>query len=209
MNKKVLVLALVLVLAVTSVFAAKSDMKVGAQLGYGGRNLIIHAEYEGGSTVFNNGFYGVFTFEYGVTDAISVKAEAGINTMGHTNSKAELSGSTWYKDSDATPVNFALFVGAMYNYSINKELTAYGGAGIDMLIGKWRADSTGSYINTNTAIGLGFEAGASYKINKQFSVNAGAKFAWQFINACEDFKKYDAKVTSLAYKAYAGVTYSL
>jgi opacity protein-like surface antigen len=209
MNKKVLVFALVLVLAVGSVFAAKADMKVGAQLGYGGRSLIIHTEYEGGgSTILNNGFYGVFTFEYGVTDAISVKAEAGINTMGHTNTKAEL-GSTWYKASDSTPVNFALFVGAMYNYSINKELTVYGGAGIDMLIGKWREDATGSVIHASTAIGLGLEAGASYKINKQFSVNAGAKFAWQFINACEDFKKHDAKVTSLAYKAYAGVTYSL
>ena len=208
MNKKVLFFALVLVIAVGSVFAAKADMKVGAQLGYGGRSLSVTSE--GMSYIkTNNGFYGAFTFEYGVTDAISVKAEAGINTMGHGSTKEDISGSKWNKDSDATPVNFALFVGAMYNYVINKEITVYGGAGIDMLIGKWREDVTSSYINTNTAIGLGLEAGASYKIDKQFSVNAGAKFAWQFINACEDFKKNNAKVTSLAYKAYAGVTYSL
>jgi hypothetical protein len=205
MNKKVLVVVLVLVLAVGSVFAAKSDMKVGAQLGYGGRNFILNVNsYE--YTYVNNGFYGAFTFEYGVTDAISVKAEAGINTMGTTVLKI---GSASESDpNEATPVNFALFVGAMYNYVINKELTAYGGAGVDMLIGYIASEKDTS----NVAIGLGLELGASYKINKQFSVNVGGKFGWQFINTY-DYHMGDAsdkiKKNNLAYKAYAGVTYSL
>ena len=203
MNKKVLVFALVLVLAVGSVFAAKSDMKVGAQLGYGGRSFIESLD-DYSATILGNGFYGAFTFEYGITDAVSVKAEAGINTMGHAKIK-EISGKLGDPETYATPVNFAIFAGAMYNYSINKEITAYGGAGLDMMIGNITEEDASS----NTAIGLGLELGAAYKINKQFSVNAGAKFAWQFINACEDFKKNNAKVTSLAYKAYAGVTYSL
>lgn len=205
MNKKVLVVVLVLVLAVGSVFAAKSDMKVGAQLGYGGRSFILNVNSSEAAYV-NNGFYGAFTFEYGVTDAISVKAEAGINTMGTTVVKM---GSKPQTDPNgATPVNFALFVGAMYNYAINKEITAYGGAGVDMLIGYISTEKDSS----NMAIGLGLELGASYKINKQISVNVGGKFGWQFINTF-DFHTGDAsdkiKKNNLAYKAYAGVTYSL
>jgi opacity protein-like surface antigen len=203
MNKKVLVFALVLVLAVTSIFAAKSDMKVGAQLGYGGRSFT--ESLNGDSmTCIGNGFYGAFTFEYGITDAVSVKAEAGINTMGHVKAKVN-SGKTSDPSPYATPVNFAIFAGAMYNYEISKEITAYGGAGVDMMIGNITEEDDSS----NTAIGLGLELGASYKINKQFSVNVGGKFGWHFINTNKDTNADNLKTTTLTYKAYAGVTYSL
>ena len=203
MNKKVLVIALVLVLAVGSVFAAKADMKVGAQLGYGGRSLTTTVD-SGRMTMANNGFYGAFTFEYGVTDAISVKAEAGINTMGATIFIAKSdSRSTRTETEDYPPVNFSIFLGAMYNYSINKELTAYGGVGIDILMGSASKEDN----SFNAGIGLGLELGASYAIDKQLSVNVGGKFGWHFINTNDELK--DANLTGLAYKAYAGVTYSL
>ena len=204
MNKKVLVIALVLVLAVGSVFAAKSDMKVGAQLGYGGRTAI-EKETDGEvNNLANNGFYGAFTFEYGVTDDISVKAEAGINTMGGL--KVKYDGGV-DDDWDPTPVNFTLFAGAMYNYAINKDFTVYGGAGVDMLIGKFEKESDDK---ADVGVGLGLEAGVSYKINKQISVNAGGKFAWHFVNT-SNFWYYDpgSKINQLTYKAYAGVTYTL
>ena len=205
MNKKVLVVVLVLVLAVGSVFAAKSDMKVGAQLGYGGRSITQNDKTAGIKySISNNGFYGAFTFEYGITDAVSVKAEAGINTMGE-NIMTVKSDSRNNREGlrDYPPVNFALFVGAMYNYVINKELTAYGGAGIDILMG-----STSKEKNSfNAGIGLGFELGASYKINKQFSVNVGGKFGWHFLNTNENYS--NENISNLTYKAYAGVTYSL
>ena len=204
MNKKVLVLALVLVLAVTSVFAAKSDMKVGAQLGYGGRTAIENMEDGEVYKLINNGFYGAFTFEYGITDEISVKAEAGINTMGGLKVKYD---DVVDDDWDPTPVNFTLFAGAFYNYAINKEITVYGGAGLDMLIGKFEKESDDK---ADVGFGLGLEAGASYKINKQISVNAGGKFAWHFVNT-SNFWYYNpgSKINQLTYKAYAGVTYSL
>jgi opacity protein-like surface antigen len=204
MNKKVLVVVLVLVLAVGSVFAAKSDMKVGAQLGYGGRTVIENAKDGDVYKLFNNGFYGAFTFEYGITNAISVKAEAGINTMGTLIEK--------YNDEDpepwdSTPVNFTFFAGAFYNYAINKEITVYGGAGFDMLIGNFEKESTNK---ADVGFGLGLEAGASYKINNQISVNAGGKFAWHFVNTRNyNFYDSDSKISQLTYKAYAGVTYSL
>jgi opacity protein-like surface antigen len=207
MNKKVLVIALVLVLAVSSVFAAKADMKVGAQLGYGGRSLTA-TDNNLRATLASNGFYGAFTFEYGVTDAISVKAEAGINTMGTMvlymkNTKTgETANPT--ESPYKTPVNFTLFVGALYNYAINKEFTVYGGAGIDVLMGLAAEDMDDTF---NAGIGLGLELGASYAIDKQLSVNVGGKFGWHFINTNENYK--DEKFTGLAYKAYAGVTYSI
>ena len=207
MNKKVLVIALVLVLAVGSVFAAKADMKVGAQLGYGGRSLTA-TDNSIRSTLVNNGFYGAFTFEYDVTDAISVKAEAGINTMG--TMVAYMKNTKTGETSDPmespykTPVNFSLFIGALYNYAINKEFTVYGGAGIDVLMGLVAEEHEDTF---NAGIGLGLELGASYAIDKQLSVNVGGKFGWQFINTNDDFK--DKNLTGLAYKAYAGVTYSI
>lgn len=207
MNKKVLVVVLVLVLAVGSVFAAKSDMKVGAQLGYGGRAMSTSKK---GSTVtiFNNGFYGAFTFEYGVTDAISVKAEAGINTMGNPVVSYKYSDGSSAKataEEVNTPVNFAIFVGAIYNYAINKEFIAYGGAGLDVFIGSLAKNDDGD--SFNVGFGLGLELGASYKINKQFSVNVGGKFGWHFLNTNEDYS--NGNISNLTYKAYAGVTYSL
>ena len=204
MNKKVLIFALVLVLAVGFVFAAKADMKVGAQMGYDGRTLVEKTEKYGTYKYVNNCFYGAFTFEYGVTDAISVKAEAGINTKGNLLEK-KATGDI--NDSlGTTPVNFTLYAGAMYNHAINKDFTVYGGAGLDMLIGKVDVKDK----KTSLGAGIGLEAGISYKINNQFSVNAGAKFAWHFINSGK-FRCLEptSKISQLTYKAYAGVTYSL
>lgn len=216
MNKKVLVIALVLVLALGSVFAAKkADMKVGAQLGFGARSVTFYGKEslkDNSLNYLNTGFYGAFSFEYGVTEAISIKAEAGINTMGTAKRSLKV-GSTSFdskKESSNTPVNFTIFAGAMYNKALNKELSIYAGAGIDMMVGKLYANEDAK---TNAAIGLGAEAGVAYAIDKKLSINAGGKFGWHFVNTNDDVE--EAKVgdnhgtTNLTYKFYAGVTYAL
>jgi opacity protein-like surface antigen len=222
MNKKVLVIALVLVLAVGSAFAAnslfsskKADMKVGAQLGFGARSLTVTGKESLKNTsanVLNMGFYGAFTFEYGVSDAVSLKAEAGINTMGKAKSTLTLAGITGESESDSssTPVNFTIFAGALYNIELNKELALYVGGGLDMMIGKLSSDEDAK---TNAAIGLGLEAGASYAIDKNLSINAGGKFGWHFLNTNDDVQESTVgdnhSTTNISYKFYAGVTYSI
>ncbi len=216
MNKKVVVIALVLVLAVGSVFAAKksADIKVGAQLGYGGRSVTLSGkgdikDYKLNSK--NGGFYGAFTFEMGLTDDLSIKAEAGINAMGKEKVKNTLGKySHELNASDNSPVSFTLFAGAMYNMELSKELTMSFGAGVDMMMGKLSSDEDAK---SNTAIGLGAEAGVAYAINNQISITGGAKFGWHFINTnpdVEDYKEGDTyKTSNVSYKFFAGVTYAL
>ncbi len=222
MSKKIFVIALVLVLAVSSVFAGSlftakktSDVKIGAQLGYGARSFTVAGKetFKGASVNYlNSGFYGAFTFEYAMNENLSLKAEAGVNTMGTTKTTTTLAGksATSDKASSNTPVNFTVFAGALYNIPLNKELTAYVGGGVDMMIGKL---SSAEDAKTNAAIGLGVEAGASYAIDKNLAVNGGAKFGWHFVNTNDDVES--AKVgtnhstTNLTYKFYAGVTYAL
>ena len=219
MNKKVVVIALVLVLAVGSVFAAKksADIKIGAQLGYGGRSVTLSGKdtFKGNSyKLSNGGFYGAFTFEMGLTEDLSLKAEAGINTMGKEQTSLKLKKIDPIKGeySESTPVNFSLFAGAMYNLELSKELTMSFGAGVDMMMGKLSSDEDAK---SNTAIGLGAEAGVAYAINDQISITCGAKFGWHFINTNDDIEDVKAKIgddvsTSLvSYKFLAGVTYAL
>lgn len=222
MNKKVLVITLVLVLAVSSVFAGSlftakksSNVKVGAQLGYGARSFTVSGKesFKGSSVNYlSSGFYGAFTFEYAMSNDFSFKAEAGVNTMGKTKTTTTLAGVSGATSSESsnTPVNFTVFAGALYNIPLNKELSLYVGGGVDMMIGKL---SSSENAETNAAIGLGAEAGASYAIDKNWAFNAGGKFGWHFVNTNDDVES--AKVgknhstTNLSYKFYAGVTYAL
>ncbi len=222
MNKKVFVIALVLVLAVGSVFAAgslfsakKADTKVGAQLGFGARSFTLSGKesFAGSSMNFlNTGFYGAFTFEHNISETLSIKAEAGINTMGTAKTTVKIKGLDPQSDteSSSTPVNFTIFAGALYNLEINKQLTGYVGGGVDMMIGKLTSDEDAK---TNAAIGLGAEAGVSYAASKQISINAGAKFGLHFINTNDDIESSKVGTnygtSNVSYKFYAGVTYSL
>ena len=216
MNKKVLVIALVLVLAVGSVFAAKkADVKAGVQLGYGADSLTLTGKGNLSSlstTVLHSGFYGAFTFEYGLSEDLSFKAEAGVNTMGKAKSTIKSNSGSYENNSEDenTPINFTVFAGAIYNIELNKQLSAYVGGGVDMLIGKL---SSSEDAETNAAIGIGAEAGVSYAIDKKLSINAGGKFGWHFVNTnadVEDSKSGDNySTTNISYKFYAGATYAL
>ena len=217
MNKKVLVIALVLVLAVGSVFAAKkADVKAGVQLGYGADSLTRTGKGDLSSisrTVLHSGFYGAFTFEYGLSEDLSFKAEAGVNTMGKakvTTKTKSLGTHESESEDENTPINFTVFAGAIYNIELNKQLSAYVGGGVDMLIGKL---SSSEDAETNAAIGIGAEAGVSYAIDKKLSINAGGKFGWHFVNTnadVEDSKSGDNySTTNISYKFYAGATYAL
>lgn len=222
MNKKVLVIALVLVLAVSSVFAGSlftakksSNVKLGAQLGYGARSVTAALKDTSSKTSYNYlnmGFYGAFTFEYAMNNNLSLKAEAGVNTMGKAKTTGTLAGVaiTPKTASSNTPVNFTVFAGALYNIPLNKELSIYAGGGVDMMIGKLSANDDAK---VNAAIGLGAEAGVSYAIDKNWAVNAGGKFGWHFLNTNDDVADLSSSdkhsITNLSYKFYAGVTYAL
>lgn len=222
MNKKTIAIALVLVLVVGSVFAGSSvfnkkstpDTKVGLQLGYGGRSITVNVKGGSSSTKSNyknNGFYAATSFEFGVAKNLSVKVEAGLNTMGSTSYKTSVGGASWGSSSkkDDAPINFTVFAGPMYNLALNKELSLNLGGGLDVMIGKLSASEDAK---VNAAFGLGAEAGISYAINKQISIIAGGKFGWHFLNTNDDIQENlssdNHSTTNFSYKGFAGATYS-
>ncbi len=221
MNKKTIAIALVLVMVVGSVFAGSSIFdtkstpatKVGLYLGYGGRSFTVNVPSV--STKYNyknNGLYAAGSFEFGVSENISVKIEAGINTMGSTSYRTSVSGASWGSSTkkDDAPINFTIFTGAMYNLALNKELSVNLGGGLDVMVGKL---SSAEDAKINAAIGLGAEAGVSYAINKQISIIAGGKFGWHFFNTNDDMQEVTSSdnhsTTNFSYKGFAGVTYAL
>lgn len=219
MKKKAIAIALVLVVALGSVFAAKGSLfasksvpsnKVGVQLGYGARFVsakIPEVKTEGQTN--NNGFYAAGTFEFGISKDVAIKLEGGINTMGQKTSTYILNGTTVYS-TENTPVSFTLYAGAMYELPLNNELSFNVGGGVDMLIGKV---SSAEDADLNASIGLGLEAGLSFDVSKQVSIVAGGKFGWHFINTNDDVQDIinndNLSVSVLSYKFFGGLTYSL
>lgn len=225
MKKKAIAIALVLVVALGSVFAAKGSLfasksvpsnKVGVQLGYGARSFTVTEKATGsniGVNVKNSGFYAAGTFEFGVSKDVSLKVEAGVNTMGQSTTTTKISGNKWStpnKANDNTPVNFTVFAGAMYVLPLNDKLSLDLGAGMDVMIGKL---SSSENAKTNAAFGLGAEAGVSFSVDKNISVVGGGKFGWHFFNSNDDVQEYSGSdnhsTSNITYKFFGGLTYSL
>lgn len=221
MRKKGLVVLLIALVSVCSVFA--TDMKVGLQMGFGARtfNFSAKEKSEGvvatmDASIKNKGFYvaGMFSFE--VADNVDIVSDIGINTMGNASLKASISGVNMIETEDdkATPVNFTLLLGAMYNLPVSKELKVGLGCGLDMMIGRLSSDDE-TVDNKNVGIGLGLKALVSYSITEQISILAGGRFGWHFINTNTSLKESFSGegVTSsqnmISYKIFAGATYSL
>ncbi len=213
--KKVFAIVLIACIAFGVAFAAKSaDLKVGAQLGYGMH--IITAKYDSDNHLkaTNGGFYAAGTFEFGLSDALALKAEAGINTMSKAKSSCTLVGVTIDTSSDkAAPIQFSAYVGAEYLLELSKDIDLALGAGWDMMIGK---ESTADDAKTNAAMGLGLEAVGAYKVNKNIAITLGAKFGWHFINTDDDLadaystaSANDWKIGHTSLKFFAGLTYAL
>ncbi len=213
--KKVFAIVLIACLAFGVAFAKKSsDLKLGAQLGYGMHTITARYDSDNHLKASNGGFYAAGTFELGLSDALAAKAEFGINTMGKAKSSCTLLGVTIDTSTGKTdPIQFSAYVGAEYLLELSKEMNLALGAGWDMLIGK---ETSADDAKTNAAMGLGLEAVGAYNVNKNISVTLGAKFGWHFINTDEDLadaystaSSNDWKVGHTSLKFFAGLTYAL
>lgn len=212
--KKVLAIALVLCLVLGAAFAAKSTVKAGAQLGYGGFTMKFTDKDDSKNyiKISDGGFYFAGTFEFGFTDELSAKAEVGMILMGKSKGTIHAAGTsiTWNAD-EAMPAQFAMYAGAQYAIELSKEFYLNLGAGFDVLMGKLDKDTEDTF---NAAMGLGFEAVGAYQINKQLAATFGGKFAWHFINTNKDLDNMikdlgdTTKTTNTGFQFFAGVTYA-
>ena len=213
--KKVFAIVLIACLAFGVAFAKKSsDLKLGAQLGYGMHTITARYDSDNHLKASNGGFYAAGTFELGLSDALAAKAEFGINTMGKAKSSCTLLGVTIDTSTGKTdPIQFSAYVGAEYLLELSKEMNLALGAGWDMLIGKETSDDDAK---TNAAMGLGLEAVGSYNVSKEAAITFGAKFGWHFINSDKDIDDAYSEIgdegvsiSNISLKVFAGVTYAL
>jgi hypothetical protein len=234
MNKKSLVVLLVLVLAISGLFAKDLGIKVGGQLGWGfdiGR--MSNTEADGDKTVVkakNNGFAFNLTGEYDIDKNWGVKANFGMMFAGKTNMSIvnEDDDEDWTFDERAgLYIDFA--VDAKYTYAINKEISVSGLAGLELVAGHLLKDyySKGMVLASikyedsdfyNVAFGLNLGVEGSYKITDEISVVGGVTGAWFFVNSSkvvnetvEHWKVTSDKVgvASFYIRPYIGATYSL
>lgn len=224
MKKKAIAIALVLVVALGSVFAAKSslfasksvpDTKIGVQLGYGARSFTLTEKATGAKNslnVKNSGFYAAGTFEFGVANNIALKVEGGINTMGKQKTTMKVGSLSADTDSasDKTPMNFTVFAGVVYDLPLNDKFSLDLGAGMDVMIGKLGSSDSAK---TNAAFGLGLEAGVSIDVAKNISIVGGGKFGWHFHNSNDDVQGWTGSdnhsTSNITYKFFGGLAYSL
>ncbi|MCR5443072.1 MAG: porin family protein [Sphaerochaetaceae bacterium] len=218
MKKRIFAIVLIVCLVSGIAFAAKGDIKVGAQAGFGTdrssyKSIVAGNKVNYNKTIFN-GFFFVATGEYDVTDAIGIKAEAGILTMGKGTSRVICKdlGIDSTLDGPEAPVNFSFYLGGQYEFEIGDDFSLAAGAGVDMMLGKQDKDLE----KGNGRIGVGFEAVGSYAINNDIDVTLGARYAIYFINTnsddarnIQDWKDAGGSVFQSGLKIFAGCTYTL
>ena len=220
MNKKVFAIILIVCLAFGVAFAAKANqIRVGAQLGYGGYSLQFTDKDNAKNFIrmSNGGFYFAGTAEYALSQELSAKVEAGINLMGTYRGTISIDGHEISGDGDAkAPIQFALYAGAQYCIEISKQFCIDLGAGFDVLMGKMASDEDveGENDSFNAAMGIGIEAAAAYHVNDNIKLSVGGKFAWHFINTNKELDDIihdigdGVNTTNFAFQAYAGVSYA-
>ena len=235
MNKKSLVVLLVLVLAISGLFAKDLGIKVGGQLGWGfdiGR--MSNTEADGDKTVVkakNNGFAFNLTGEYDIDKNWGVKANFGMMFAGKTTFVLQEDDypANEHKSKEKAGLYIDFAVDAKYTYAINKEISVSGLAGLELVAGhllkdygSWSSTSLGTGIPDeelyNVAFGLNLGVEGSYKITDEISVVGGVTGAWFFVNSSkvvnetvENWKDTSEKISVASFyiRPYIGATYSL
>lgn len=229
MKKKVLVTLLVIALAVVSVSAKDSSMKVGVELGYGFNTVknSVTGTFLGNESTLktnykNNGFAVNLSGEYLIDNNWSVKADVGMIFAGKAKIKSGDSDAATASEISGLYMNYAL--DAKYTHVLNKDFSISGLAGLELVTGhiSKTGNEDGDKKLRNTAFGVNFGAELTYAVDKHFSIVAGCDFAWLFVNNCEYLKTDDGSITvgskvfasakssntSLGYRPYLGATYA-
>ena len=212
--KKVFAIVLIVCLAMTAVFAAKGDFKIGAQAGVGTEAFGAKKDSDNYLKVNNAGFYVAGTAEYYFSDAFAGRAEFGINTMGKAKSTVSILGVSTTKTADkASPLMLSAYVGAEYDIELSKTFDLLLGAGWDMMIGKLSSDEDAK---SNAAMGLGLEAIGALELSKKAQLTFGVKYGMLFVNTNDDVADAyttaadnDWKISNGSFKFFAGMTFTL
>ncbi len=223
MKKKLIAVLMVLVLVVASVSAkSNSGFAVGFDAGFG----IDKFKKTSTTTVGNTKSTYVYRYknlgpafnvnvDYNFNEYWGIRANAGVGVFVKSTVKTddkykELSGST-------THAAFDLALDAKYTVHLSDNMTLSALAGVEMLCGHVYKVKDSDDVNkklNNFAFGVNAGAELAYRINKNFSLKAGATFGYFFVNTTESLKatvKTDnnkVRVASFYTRPYVGVNYA-
>ena len=232
MNKKCLVILLVLALALTGLCAKDSGFKVGGQLGWGfdiGRIKLNAESRKLVAKTKNNGFALNLTGEYDFNKNWAVEANLGMMFAGKTNLFTSIEDSSEEETQDKKAglyIDFAL--DGKYTFVINEKVSLSALSGLEVVAGylikgygslasnladvssnKYDSD----YYNVAFGVNLGLEG--SYKLTDKISIVGGATGSWLFVNSAKviDMLKEmsdDNKVSAASFyiRPYVGAQYA-
>ncbi len=237
MNKKCLVILLVLALALTGLCAKESGFKVGGQLGWGfdyGKMKTDDEDVTYTYTSKNNGFALNLTGEYDFNKNWAVRANLGMMLAGKTACviKSDADSEPFTTDKRAgLYLDFAL--DGKYTFVINEKISLSALSGLEVVVGYLAKDiknaggrsmgsgeeesplSDSNFKNVAFGVNLGLEG--SYKLTDKISIVGGATGSWLFVNSAkivDTYKKTAEKggakfsAASFYIRPYVGATYA-
>ena len=180
----------------TSSDGKKSIFQFGLQVGYGFDNTnisISQGSNKGSITIKEGGIYFALTGEFLLRNNFVFKTELGFMGMGKrlTVTQSNNDPKTTDRAEYETPPNYNIYFGGEYDF-VFQSFKLGVGAGLDIMTGKQKeSDSYSSYLDEysephtempNGRIGIGFEVMAKGPVSPKFTITAGLKGAFYFIN---------------------------
>lgn len=185
----------------TSSDGKKSIFQFGLQVGYGFDNTnisISQGSNKGSIKIKEGGFYLGLTGEFLLRNNFVFKTELGFMGMGKrlTVTQSNNDPKTTDRAEYETPPNYNIYFGGEYDFVFQSFKLGIG-AGLDIMTGKQKEanssyssysdDYSESYTQSysekpNGRIGLGFEIIAKGAVSPKFTITAGLKGAFYFIN---------------------------
>ena len=206
MNKKILTVVLVVLLAMTCAFAYKGEMKVGANLGVGLDGWGQAIDDDHADVLLYGGLYGAGTFQYGLTEGLYVKAEVGVNNF--TKGYRSITGQEVKEFStDSRTPNVIVSAGLLYDIPIGRIFAIDLQVSAETIFGK---PSYGSE-KSNVAYGVGFGSALVFNITDDISLNFNSKFSIYLASSNADYAKIlnDGDIVLVGAQDNIGFTYSL
>jgi hypothetical protein len=207
MNKKILTVVLVALLAMTGVFASvyRGETRVGLNLGMGADGWGKSVD-NGTDVLVYGGAYIAGTFQYGLSDCLAVKAEAGVNTYSQFV-RSYANGTSSKGETTSRPANFAVSAAIVYDLPIGRIFDIQLQFGADALIGK------SSFGSDEFNVALGVDCGVAFVVNftDEISLVVNSKYNFYVANTNETIKKAvsDYSMVFIGAQNTVGVTYSL
>ncbi len=220
--KKKLIAVLMVLMLVAVTLSAKSGFAVGVDAGFGidkfkrtstttvgSSKSTIVSRYKNLGPAFN------VNVDYNFNEYWGVRANAGVGVFVKSTVKTD----SKYNEitNSKTHAAFDLALDAKYTVHLSDDLTLSALAGVEMLCGHVYKVKDSDDVNkklNNFAFGVNAGAELAYRINKNFSLKAGATFGYFFVNTTESLKatvKTDnnkVRVASFYTRPYVGVNYA-